>query len=248
MFEDSKGNLWVGCKTGLIRWKDGEAKWFKESDGLSSEWINAIYEDAEGAIWIGTELGGLNRYKNGIFKHYGEQQQFKERILHILEDGNSRLWLGTKNGIFSLSKKELDEFFEGRTATINMVSYGRVDGMKRAQCNGIGQPAGLHSKDGRIWFPTLLGLVSFDPAELSNSSVVPIAVLEKVISKGKPLTPNAHAKLPAGEGDLEFHYTGLSFSVPERIQFQYMVEGLDTDWKHAGTRRVARYTILRPGD
>ncbi len=248
MLEDSKGSLWFGSKTGLVRWQNGKATTFKEADGLSSEWVNALYEDAEGTLWIGTELGGLCRYKNGKFTTFGESQNFRERIIHILEDANGRFWLGTKNGIFSIKKRDLNSFLDGKPQVVNVVSYGRADGMKRAQCNGIGQPAGLNGKDGRLWFPTLLGLVSFDPATVSVSSTIPNAIIEDVLVKGKRLNPNSNAKLPPGHGDIEFHYSGLSFTLPERVRFEYMLEGVDTAWNDAGTRRVARYNILRPGD
>lgn len=248
MLEDKDGNLWFGTKTGLARWNSNTVQHFTEADGLSSDWINALYQDAEGVLWIGTELGGLNRYKNGTFTSFGEKQQFRERILHIVEDKNDRFWLGTKNGVFSIRKSELNQNLDGNPAIVSVVSYGRVDGMKRAQCNGIGQPAGMESADGRIWFPTLFGLVSFKPSDTSGNTVYPSVVLEEVLANGKPVDRDVHVNLLPGNGDIEFHYTGLSFTVPERVRFRYKLEGVDTEWQDAGTRRVARYTILRPGD
>ncbi|MBA4150533.1 MAG: response regulator [Verrucomicrobia bacterium] len=248
MMEDHDGNLWFGSKTGLVRWDHVNTKKFGEADGLSSDWINSLYQDADGTIWIGSELGGLNRYKDGQFTNFGDKQQFRERIVHILEDADDRFWLGTKNGIFSIRKHELNENLDGKPTIVNVVSYGRVDGMKRAQCNGIGQPAGLESADGRIWFPTLFGVVSFSPSDVSGNSVHPSVKIEEVRANGNPVQRDAHVKLPPGNGDVEFHYTGLSFTVPKRVRFKYKLQGVDTDWQDAGTRRVARYTILRPGD
>src|SRR6201999_895223 len=42
-------------------------------------------------------------------------------------------------------------------------------------------------------------------------------------------------------------YTGLSYTVPERVQFRYRLDGLVGDWEDPGTRREAIYTNLRPG-
>ena len=36
--------------------------------------------------------------------------------------------------------------------------------------------------------------------------------------------------------------------LPERILFKYILEGYDREWVHAGTRRVAYYTNLPPGN
>jgi signal transduction histidine kinase/ActR/RegA family two-component response regulator len=54
--------------------------------------------------------------------------------------------------------------------------------------------------------------------------------------------------VPAGGQKFEFHYTGLSLLAPERVRFKYTLEGLDGQWIDAGTRRVAYYTNIPPGD
>jgi signal transduction histidine kinase len=46
---------------------------------------------------------------------------------------------------------------------------------------------------------------------------------------------------------VEFRYTGVNFDSPERVRFRYRLEGLDTDWLEAGTRRSALYNYVPPG-
>ena len=55
-------------------------------------------------------------------------------------------------------------------------------------------------------------------------------------------------RITPGKHRVEFRYTGLSFDAPELIRFRYRLEGLDTDWVDAGTRRTAFYSYLPPGD
>jgi signal transduction histidine kinase len=45
---------------------------------------------------------------------------------------------------------------------------------------------------------------------------------------------------------VQFDYTGLSFVEPRRVRFRYKLEGYDSDWQDAGTRRQAFYTNLGP--
>ncbi len=50
-----------------------------------------------------------------------------------------------------------------------------------------------------------------------------------------------------GRGEFEFHYAALSLSAAEKNRFKYKLEGIDTDWINADTRRLAHYNNLYPG-
>jgi signal transduction histidine kinase len=53
--------------------------------------------------------------------------------------------------------------------------------------------------------------------------------------------------IPPGHDRLEIHYTGLSFSAPDKVQFKYRLEGHESAWTDAGDTRVAFYNKLPPG-
>src|SRR6202043_3067502 len=46
--------------------------------------------------------------------------------------------------------------------------------------------------------------------------------------------------------DIEVEYTALSLAEPRKVRFRYKLEGFDSDWRDAGTRRQAFYTNLNP--
>jgi signal transduction histidine kinase len=54
-------------------------------------------------------------------------------------------------------------------------------------------------------------------------------------------------KFSAGTKSIEIDYTALSLSVPERVQFRYRLEGVDSVWQEVSTRREAIYSNLGPG-
>jgi len=60
--------------------------------------------------------------------------------------------------------------------------------------------------------------------------------------------PISHLFIPPGRGELEFKYTALSYTAPEKNRFKYRLEGLDADWVDAGNRRAAFYNNTPPGD
>ena len=55
-------------------------------------------------------------------------------------------------------------------------------------------------------------------------------------------------RITPGKHRVEFRFAGLSFDAPELMRFRYRLEGLDSDWVEAGTRRTAFYSYLPPGD
>jgi signal transduction histidine kinase len=54
-------------------------------------------------------------------------------------------------------------------------------------------------------------------------------------------------ELPPGKHQIEFRYTGLSLVASSRVQFRYRLDGAETSWVEAGTRRSAQYNLLPSG-
>src|SRR5437879_2938691 len=71
-----------------------------------------------------------------------------------------RSWLGSQQGIFSVSKTNLDAFGRSERTPINCTAYGRYDGLPSLECSGSYQPAAWRGKDGQLYFATLKGVVS----------------------------------------------------------------------------------------
>jgi PAS domain S-box-containing protein len=241
------GGMWIGTTKGLTKFENGVFSTLTTKDGLSNDNIMSMYEDAEGVLWIGTE-GGLSRLKNGKFTTYTTREGlFDDLTFEILEDSKGNLWLSCNKGIYRVSKKELNDFAKGLIRFVNSVTYGVADGMKSKECDGGVQPAGWKSRDGRLWFPTILGVVSVDPNSLVSNPHVPRVQIGKFISGHVSLEHPSGIRLPPGDESLEFQFTAPTFLAPEKVQFRYKLEGFDDEWVDAGPRRVAYYTNIPPG-
>jgi signal transduction histidine kinase/ligand-binding sensor domain-containing protein/CheY-like chemotaxis protein len=245
--KSADGSLWIGTYGGLSRWQDGRFTTF-----TTAEWFNksvcAIDEDTDGTLWIGTIGAGLGRLKNGkLMICTAKDGLFDDIVYQILDDGKGYLWMSCNKGIFRTSKKELNDFAEGRIKAITSVAYGKAEGMANSECNGGSQPAGWRTRDGKLWFPTIKGVVAIDPNNLKTNDLPPPVVIEQVIVDEKSIDLRQNAQLPPGKGELEFQYTALSLLVPEKVRFKYKLEGFDRDWVNAGTRRIAYYTNIPPG-
>ncbi len=262
---EDKSGIWFGCDYGLVRWQGGRFVNFLGKDQLTNQLVLALHDDGKGSLWVGTVGGGLNRLKGGRVTNYGTKQGlFSDDVFEILEDDYGYLWMSCFEGLYRVSKKAFDDFDSGKTALIPCASYGKSEGMASVQCNGVGQPSGWKSRDGRLWFPTTKGIAVVDPSVKVNEVSPPVAVEEIIADKNNVTPPlrrvatlpwgggedNAaypELTIPPGRGELEIHYTALSLQAPEKIRFKYELEGADAEWKEAGGRRTAYYNNLEPG-
>jgi len=244
---DPEGGLWVATNKGLNHFQNGVFSKFTTTDGLANNVVLTSYEDKEGALWIGTQ-DGLNRFKDGKFtSYYSRDGLLDDLIFVILEDDMGNLWMSCNQGIFRVSKKELNEFADGLMKTISSTAYSEADGMKNRECDGGVQSAGWKSRDGKLWFPTINGVVMVDPNHLPLNQRAPPVHIEKFTAGHIMMQNPGPALLPAGRASMEIHYTALSYLAPGKIQFRYKLEGFDKEWVDAGNRRTAYYTNVPSG-
>ena len=63
MLRDRDGNLWIGtADVGLMHVHPGRTDVFAQADGLSGDFITALFIDRENTIWVATD-GGLDRFR-----------------------------------------------------------------------------------------------------------------------------------------------------------------------------------------
>lgn len=247
--EDRAGTLWFGTTSGLTRYSDGVFSAYQAKDGHSGSQIRSIYEDGDGVLWVGTYDMGLMRLHNGQFTRYTAYDGlFSNGVFRILEDERGRFWISCNTGIYRVSKQELNDFADGKTNAITSIPYGKRDGMRKAECNGGSQPAGIKARDGKLWFPTQGGVAVIDPERASVNTRPPSVMIEDVLLDGRLVNSPEPIRVTPGQERLEIHYTGLNFVMPEGIKFKYKLAGLDTEWVDASKRRVAYYSHIPPGE
>ena len=242
------GTLWIGSSAGLVKIQHGVSTTYLKEDGLAQNWVGSMFDDKKGTLWISSPRGGITSYKDGKFTSITfNDGLFTNEIYCILCDDNGNIWLSSPRGIGYVKRTELDDFIGGRITSIHTQVFVTSDGMKSDECFGDWQPAGWKAHDGRIWFATKKGAVVIDPKAFKRNVYPPPVLIEQMIADQKLIPLDRFADLSPGKEKLEFHYTALSFLVPERVHFKYLLEGYDHEWVNAATRRVAYYTNLPPG-
>ena len=261
IYETRNGTLWIGTLGGaafLERDSGRNAVGEKteesftaltEKGGVAVKNVREIYEDGDGVIWFGSYDGGLARMKDNKFTNYTTRDGlFSNGVFRILEDRRGNFWMSSNQGIFRVNKQELNDFADGKISAVVSTAYGKSDGMLNTECNGGRQPAGIKTRDGKLWFPTQDGAAIINPEAVPFNPLAPPVLLEEIlVNREKIQLENGAIVLQPNQTNLQIKYTGLSFIKPEQTRFRYRLEGLDEIWMNAGTRREAFYPYLPPG-
>jgi PAS domain S-box-containing protein len=208
--------------------------------------VESLLVDEHG-LWVGTEAG-LNLIREGRISilPLGGSVHMTD-IFSILNDDLGNLWLSSNQGLASVNQRELLEAAAGVRGRVEVREIVPLEGRRRIEFNGATQNAGWKGADGRLWYPTIRGLVVVDPAHLRSNPVPPPVHIEELLVDGRRVEIIDGLELPPGGGGLEIHYTATSLLIPERVTFRYVLEGYDGTWVDAGGRRVAYYTHVPAG-
>ncbi len=247
------GAVWFGTAGhGVARWSGGVLRRWTRSDGLASDFVRTIRADGAGAVWIGTN-GGLSRWKDGALASFTAAHGLPDVFIsQIVDDGAGHLWLGTNRGIARISFSDFDAVASGRASRLEALSLGLGDGLPSLECTGGHHPAGLRLADGRLCFGTVAGLAVIDPERFAAAVEPPPAVIEDVrcgtaslVRAGPHPSP---VQMKTGSEPVEFRFTALHFTAPERVRFRYRLRGVEeTGWTEAGGARSATWARLPPG-
>lgn len=247
--KDLQGNLWIGTYGGgLFRLDNKYTEVYDEKKGFTAKIVNCIFEDKNGILWIGSKFKGLYLYKDGSFINIGKKDGLPcQSVYCILEDGRNNLWMSSNRGIFYVRQSEVESVVKGLSYGITPILFGKKDGMKSLECLGGFQPAGWRTRDGKLWFPTTKGVTVIDPENIGANNLPPPVQIKKLVIDNKSYPPGKKAVVPPGKGNIDIHYTALSFIEPKKILFKYKLTGYDKQWIKAGNRRTATYSGIPPG-
>ena len=239
------GGLWVSGFEGLQYIRGGKTVVYDQKNGLPRSLIVYISEDPSGTMWASTAGSGLYRFRDGRFAAITARQGLQsDDPGAILNDGNGNLWFGCNRGIFRLSLRDLNDVADGKRSSLSPVEFGIAEGMKVSESNGE-TPAAWRTRDGRLWFSTVRGVVVIDPNALNP--VPPPVVLEEASANQVTIGGGGQTSVLPGNNTFDFRFTALSLSAPEKQRFRYRLEPYDKDWVDAGAGRTAHYTNMAPG-
>lgn len=245
IYEDKVGGLWVGLLHGAVYLEHPETGKYiyytndpEDDKTISYGIVISFWEDRFGAVWMAVVGGGLDRFDKytQTFTHYTQEAGLPETDARcILADEDGYLWVSTSKGISR---------FDPVTGKFH--NYDFQDGAQAGEFIRCFQ-----NNRGEMFFGGEQGLNVFSPDQIIDNLIPPPLVITSIKLNNRtwltdPLA-DEHLNLTYKENNLSFEFAALDYTAPAKNQYAYQMEGLDSSWVEAGTRRHADYPDLKPG-
>jgi ligand-binding sensor domain-containing protein/signal transduction histidine kinase/DNA-binding response OmpR family regulator len=256
LLEDSKGEIWLGSRN------LGAFKYNKEMNNLknyrpgrrnsiSDLFINYLYEDHEKNIWIATHNGGLNLLNtktDSITIFRTTEGLPSNTIFSLIQDDDKNLWITTNNGLskYDLIHRVFSNFTVQEGLPNNQFNYNSAH----------------KDRDGRLYFGTIDGLISFDPQALvmpHSKAAIDITDFKIMGKSVVPDDPESPIKKSINEVEeivltseqakfISFEFTLPTLFYSKNLSFDIKMTNSDQDWINMGTQRQVSFSNLSPGD
>lgn len=246
---DHDGGIWAASKNGnLVHWRNGGIDTTALKGHDSSFSVLSMLLDSDDSLLVST-TDGQYRWDGKAWSVLNRRNGLPcDAIFSAVEDNNGSLWLYSQCGLLKVGRAELEKWRTHGDSILNAEVFDRFDGARAHMASRPVQPIVSKASDGRLWFINQISVQMIDPSQTYPNKVPPPVHIESVVADHKGYALGKRVRLPPLTRDVEIDYSGLSVAVPQKVHFRYELEGRDTGWQEAGTRRQAFYTNLPPGD
>jgi len=264
--EDAEHRIWFFGEIGLFRFDDEKITPIPLGAVIAPGDVRGIAADRNGSIWrFGRESLGRWNAQTNAFEHLRLPFGF---VHGLVQDESNRYWLATSDGIVRVEARSLLASLEHQRQLTEYHIFDQSDGLESLEFVGARQPVHSIDAQGRLWFTTSSGIVVTDPSTIRLNDQPPRVAIEAIrafdvnneelfpvqMDGANPLADwrrqsgSGRIELPPECARVEIQYTALSFTAPEKVRFQSMLEGRDAAWRDAGDQRTAVIERLDPGD
>lgn len=236
LWEDSRGNIWIGDYTlGLFllpstsRGGDSLIR-FTMTEGLPAEGIRSILEDNEGRVWVGTRYGGVAVHDGGRFTIISSKEGLlSNHVRSMARDSSGTMWLGTSLGPIFMRKAD------GWRARWNNALLGTLV-----------NACGVHPR-GFLWFATSTGLTLYEYTRHRPNMNPPPTYITGFVVNGQSYDVSTPVSLSYQQNNCAFTYVGISLRDPQAVRYRYRLRGADTTWSAPTAQRSVTFAALSPG-
>lgn len=250
VMKDKKGQIWVGSFGRGIFLYASNGKRLKEFNtylNFPSNTINQIFEDSKGCIWAATGEGLVQFENNSPWKYKVYQRNeglANTFIWAIEEDENQNIWFSTNQGISCFVRSEESVYNYDFRDNIPMASF-----TGRSVCK---------DKNGVMYFGSTNGLCYFTPSYILEKRQAPKAIIGKITVFEPLVSENSNeteislinkesVRLKHLQNNFNISFSIQDYSLNERVEYAYMLKGLENSWYTVKDPNNVTFRNLPPG-
>ena len=241
LLQDSLGTLWVGSSTGVFSYNPSNGK--HEEISLNGNRISnssAIQQDGDDILIASEEGLIIYHLKTGKQEFIGKEEGLSCPSISTITTTDTHIWLATRINIASVDKK-----------THEVRNYSSFSGYEVGEFhrNSFVKPG-----HGYILFGGDNGIICFTPKLITNrpTKVEPVyfTSFTTPLNTEKMDASIFYAKeilLEHDNATFNIEFSSVSLGDPERIHYEYILEGLENQWHKDVTIPNARFSALPSG-
>ena len=256
--EDIHGNLWVATySNGAWCFKASDGSWHQylhdnlNRNSLPYDMVISIYIDSHQDVWLTTHGGGCCRYREASddFEVFSSETGLPNNVIYqIIEDDSHNYWMTSNKGLICYSM--------GDPQSISV--YTSDNGLLYNQFN---YKSGYKSDDGRIYFGSIDGLMSFYPQSQKKNSYHPILSITDFNLPGYDSRPGDDESplqnsieyteqliLKSKQNTFSFKIVAPSYVSTGDAIIRYRLEDYDSEWEKCPRNTIISYSNLKYGD
>jgi ligand-binding sensor domain-containing protein/serine phosphatase RsbU (regulator of sigma subunit) len=255
IFEDKIHNLWLGTEEGVIKYNTKNAVKYNKSNGLTDKRVISITQSKNGDLWFGTDEG-VFCYNQTDFKKIDQNNGLASNSVYFIEfDIANNLWVATTKGI-----DRINVTLYNSSNKIDIRHFDKDDGLKGMEYN---RNAKFKDSDGNLWFGTIKGVTVYNPHFAKVNSKEALTRITGIrlffenadkelseYSEGLDSTASLpkNLVLPYTKNHITFDFIGVCITDPNKVKYQFKLEGIDNDWFPPSSKTEATYSSLPPGE
>lgn len=241
IFIDSQERFWVATNRGVALFDPETGRCSQdllpEESLIRNEPVRSVYEGRDRSLYFC--ILNVNKEKT-LCVADKELKEFRYPVgiecYNIIQDKNGFYWLGGYLGII----KANEEF-------TRFTLYTSANGLPDTPASS--GAAIIEDKHHRLWMANMRGIVVIDPEAATTPSTMKIT---EVLVNGEGVQDassilSGKLSLKKEENNLLFRFVSLGYENPEKMKYEYMLEGLDAFWLRLDHENKVSYYHLKPG-
>lgn len=126
VLSDRDGALWLAAAdSGLFHVRGDRLDRFTQSEGLSGDYVTALFEDREGNVWTAT-TSGIDRFRPPAAVMHSRAQGVRGRVVSVLSASDGAVWASSTAGLYRLTGGRVEMVRPGPAVTLFEDRRGRI--------------------------------------------------------------------------------------------------------------------------